>query len=298
MNTHNSAGIDYGRGMSNIDNETGIRFGIIHQNSLNLDMVSNEMESHYPEPCYAEDINCPRCGKFFRVTPNHKWGDAVRCYSCQHQFELDMPEFMEPSHSTYEKEEYNVYQVYDEYNLRVTKSPYYTLANFCSPCYPGAGDLDTPNPKGVKTYCLGHEWFEQDFAPYPVFRVEDDMLVDPPRPDGFDEFLEAYIECALWSSTDEDGRHLERYNDESDLADETWAQFKEDCHRFLYDFGHLVKEDFARAGHDFWLTRNGHGAGFWDGDWPEDAGKRLTESSKLFGNCDLYVGDDGKIYSA
>lgn len=22
-----------------------------------------------------------------------------------------------------------------------------------------------------------------------------------------------------------------------------------------------------RIGHDFWLTRNGHGAGFWDGDW-------------------------------
>lgn len=21
------------------------------------------------------------------------------------------------------------------------------------------------------------------------------------------------------------------------------------------------------AGHDLWLTRNGHGAGFWDGDW-------------------------------
>jgi len=35
----------------------------------------------------------------------------------------------------------------------------------------------------------------------------------------------------------------------------------------------------AQAGHDFWLTRNGHGAGFWDGDWPE-TGDALTEASK------------------
>jgi hypothetical protein len=51
-----------------------------------------------------------------------------------------------------------------------------------------------------------------------------------------------------------------------------------------------------RAGHDFWLTRNGHGAGFWDGDWPEDVGERLTAASKTFGECFLYVGDDGRIH--
>jgi len=51
-----------------------------------------------------------------------------------------------------------------------------------------------------------------------------------------------------------------------------------------------------RAGHDFWLTRNGHGAGFWDGDWPDDAGGRLTEASKKYGEFNLYVGDDGLIH--
>lgn len=51
-----------------------------------------------------------------------------------------------------------------------------------------------------------------------------------------------------------------------------------------------------RAGVDFYLTRNGHGAGFWDGDWPEPFGTQLTTLAKGFGEFDLYVGDDGKVY--
>jgi hypothetical protein len=49
------------------------------------------------------------------------------------------------------------------------------------------------------------------------------------------------------------------------------------------------------GGHDFWLTRNGHGAGFWDGELG-DIGDRLTEASKAFGEVCLTVCDDGEIY--
>lgn len=52
-----------------------------------------------------------------------------------------------------------------------------------------------------------------------------------------------------------------------------------------------------QAGHDFWMTRNGHGVGFWDGDWSEPAGSRLDEITKAFPQVDLYRGDDGRIYS-
>jgi hypothetical protein len=51
-----------------------------------------------------------------------------------------------------------------------------------------------------------------------------------------------------------------------------------------------------RAGRDFWLTRNGHGVGFWDGDWPEPMADHLTEISKKFGEFDLYNGDNGQVY--
>lgn len=39
------------------------------------------------------------------------------------------------------------------------------------------------------------------------------------------------------------------------------------------------------AGHDFWLTRVGHGAGFWDRGLG-DLGERLTDASKAYGMPD------------
>ena len=50
------------------------------------------------------------------------------------------------------------------------------------------------------------------------------------------------------------------------------------------------------AGSDFWFTRNRHGVGFWDGDWEEKIGCTLTEKANEFGECELYVEDDGLIY--
>jgi hypothetical protein len=51
------------------------------------------------------------------------------------------------------------------------------------------------------------------------------------------------------------------------------------------------------AGHDFWLTREGHGTGFWeDGRWPEAAGDVLDVASTAFGTFGLEVGDDGRIH--
>jgi hypothetical protein len=51
-----------------------------------------------------------------------------------------------------------------------------------------------------------------------------------------------------------------------------------------------------QAGIDYWLTRNGHGAGFWDRDLG-DVGDRLTAAAEADGMVDLYVGDDGRIYA-
>lgn len=45
-------------------------------------------------------------------------------------------------------------------------------------------------------------------------------------------------------------------------------------------------DEMGRAGHDFWLTRNGHGAGFGDGDWPEEAGEKLSEAARSFGGVE------------
>lgn len=110
-------------------------------------------------------------------------------------------------------------------------------------------------------------------------------------------FINAYIEAALWSSTGDEGEPLDDEYGPDDLAPGTLAQMREDCEDF-YEANEADIEswaDDAQAGHDFWLTRNHHGAGFWDRGRGA-LGDRLTDAAQVYGSVDLYVGDDGKIY--
>lgn len=129
-----------------------------------------------------------------------------------------------------------------------------------------------------------------------------------------DEFIEAYIECALWSTNDEStpggGEPLDQNYGFGDIAPDCLAAMVADCKRFQdHNREEIETWDLVRicgcpplpspdemAGHDFWLTRNGHGAGFWDGDWGEKIGKQLTDACREYPEVCLYVGDDGKIY--
>lgn len=107
------------------------------------------------------------------------------------------------------------------------------------------------------------------------------------------EFTDAYIEAALWSSIDDDGNPLDDGRDVDDIAPETLAAIWCDGGPGMPG----MHTQAAMAGHDFWLTRCGHGAGFWDGDWPEPHAQALTDAAEAFGNVDLYLGDDGKAWA-
>lgn len=118
----------------------------------------------------------------------------------------------------------------------------------------------------------------------------------------FDEFLKAYLICALWSSTDDAGDPLDDNYSVDDVSEALRTSSTEECRDFFDANAELLAialEKFAfgssSAGNDFWLTRNGHGAGFWDRGLG-DVGDRLSEASKVYGGVDLCVGDDGKIY--
>jgi hypothetical protein len=111
----------------------------------------------------------------------------------------------------------------------------------------------------------------------------------------FNRFYNAYVEVALWSSTSDDGTPLDEV--EAEFSAETEDKMKSDCLRFYRTNEEDIGLEQERAGQDFWLTRNRHGAGFWDGDWDEDVGERLTKAAYAFGETALYLGDDGLIYS-
>ncbi|WP_454735407.1 hypothetical protein [Cupriavidus necator] len=113
-------------------------------------------------------------------------------------------------------------------------------------------------------------------------------------------FFDAYLECALWSSVDEDcddGAYLNDLYGADDFAPASLAKMRADCEDFYQANEKDLEEwgDDGQAGHDFWLTRNGHGAGFWDRGRGE-LGERLSKAADLYRSLNLYVGRDGLVH--
>jgi ribosomal protein L37AE/L43A len=186
-----SAGIDYGNGVANIDQETGMRYGVIHHGEVGQSWYEDS-EAQY------DNEHCPECGHDLRTRKN---GDLY-CPGCKDfdpEYSFDM---QKPESFTYDQDGYIAQQSADDCDIFVIKSPYYTYCKFCSPCAPGAGYLmDCITPKQIKSmmsmniaietnckifaevegyiraYCFGHDWFDNDHAPYPVFSVETGELI-------------------------------------------------------------------------------------------------------------------------
>ena len=117
--------------------------------------------------------------------------------------------------------------------------------------------------------------------------------------------LNHYFVTMLWSSTDmddEDDEPLDKNYDIGDISEELKQSSKKDLDLF-YKKAEEKGVDLSQykddaIGHNFWLTRNGHGAGFWDSnEFDEKDRKTLTEISKTFNEVHPYAGDDGKIYA-
>lgn len=129
---------------------------------------------------------------------------------------------------------------------------------------------------------------------------------------GLDPFTKGYVNTALATSTDEStpsgGYPLDRNYSVRDLDEAALTKMKADCAQFQQGSAELLDAcglDSERAGRDFWLSRNGHGSGFWDEHTMDDsdpqfqACKQLHKVAQGFGTYDLYLGegeDEGVIY--
>lgn len=110
--------------------------------------------------------------------------------------------------------------------------------------------------------------------------------------------LRGYMRCALWSTTGESGEPLDQAFDSNDIDDKTREAMAAELDDFMVaNATKLLTSGLAseQVGHDFWLTRNGHGAGFWDRGLGR-LGDELSEAAKVYGSRDLYVGDDNRIH--
>lgn len=114
-----------------------------------------------------------------------------------------------------------------------------------------------------------------------------------------DPFTRGYLECAEWCGLIEDEREAFELSIDPEWDAETLARVSAECEDFKQaNKADLKGEDMVRAGHDFFLTRNRHGAGFWDGNYEESKGKRLTESAHVYGETyETFNEDSGKLSS-
>lgn len=169
-------GIDYSGGHSNYDTENGIHFGVISPHEV-LQVWADSSEPEYGDP------HCPNCGdqcSKFKDGLDAKEADKLVCLSCEALLDDDDIQYEEPIGYILDDGEYKA-SCGEDRDIFILKSPYYTKAQFCSPCAPGAGYLLSPCEDGPRTYCFDHEWFEDDVAPYPVYKVSDDSIVLSPK---------------------------------------------------------------------------------------------------------------------
>ena len=126
------------------------------------------------------------------------------------------------------------------------------------------------------------------------------------------DFRVAYIEALLWSETDcrgdgdcscHDCGNFDAWADESNFAAGELDKIDADCRAFYDVHGDSFEgattehTQDEQAGHDFCMTRNGHGCGFWDGDWPEPLATTLTNACRAFPEVTLHTCDE-EVYMA
>ncbi len=197
MKTTTYPGIDYSRGTSNADASNGIRFGVISCHSV-MGEALDEIMTHGEDLAYKTALTAHLEAARANFVPSDEDGEefdedeAAQDFADRYQSDGGLSDYL------YEREGYKLTGCLSN-DLFVLASRFYTFAQFCSPCVPGAGNLDSPfesaeNQASLngedyareaseagfpRVYCLGHDWFENGIAPYAVYSVETGKLVTP-----------------------------------------------------------------------------------------------------------------------
>lgn len=134
----------------NYDPKTGIHYGCISQNSLNLECMDSWYDNDRIWDSFIEELD--QKVESGEITEDEKQNEIDNFMPDEGLYYIDNDEF---------KAEYS-----PSLNAwTILKSPFFTYCRPCSPCVPNAGDLDNPldvivhedgehDTNGIKTYCL------------------------------------------------------------------------------------------------------------------------------------------------
>ncbi|NCU71523.1 MAG: hypothetical protein EBY66_00670 [Candidatus Fonsibacter lacus] len=126
--------------------------------------------------------------------------------------------------------------------------------------------------------------------------------------------LTALVQTILFTESDIYGEPLEDNYSIADFDEESLKKLYSEYQQFIAiaeekitekigenwdcidDFYDVQQPALNQTEHDYVLTRNRHGAGFWDGDWSSEVSKILTDAARSQYEFTAYVGDDERIY--
>lgn len=114
-----------------------------------------------------------------------------------------------------------------------------------------------------------------------------------------EEMLSHYLFCCAWSTSGVDSEGVEHESlEDFEFSDNAQEIALLDCLYFVrisHPWLNVKSQPISpeNAGHDLWLTREGHGTGFWDRGYVY--GDQLTKLSKSMGVGDAYLSDNNEI---
>lgn len=154
--------------IANTDPETGVRYGVISFHRLE-DWVIDEIFTNGENLSFL-DAQAEAKKEYER--------EAQALLDADGDFDFDgyVEEKLNTWNETYESDDdvwrletddtddggKVVVQTTGPGNLFVFMSPVIVNTRLCSPCYPNAGNLDSPDPDGYETYGLPKNWLEKN----------------------------------------------------------------------------------------------------------------------------------------
>lgn len=162
----------------NIDLDTGTAFGVISMHRLGDIGLGQFVEGAEDQRVLAQEENIREDAT---ALARKWWPNDYEDLAAEIAGLLigDMFALWETQHEDliWEDADYTIQGVWSA-DLVVIRSPYLTTCRLCSPCLPGAGNLEEPASAGQRTYCLGPEWFDAAHPlPYDVYRAGTNQLV-------------------------------------------------------------------------------------------------------------------------
>ena len=146
--------------LPNRNPETNIRYGYISAQSLHPDVI-DELQSVGLD-VHWEDFKTETYAAMRNLLSDYF---SVRAINAAHEAAIEEADFYddEPVHEgEYEGVRFRTSWLGGALHVWVFDSPHTGMYQECSPCVPGAGNLDCPDPDGVLTYDVPAEWRVSD----------------------------------------------------------------------------------------------------------------------------------------